>query len=185
MLRFSRYSLLSAVVLVTVVAAACGRGEPPIQEESSVVYADTVAPVDSTLAPAAEDATPLVPEARIYNFKVKEDRAAYTRYVAKGIVVFKVGTTGCPPCKAMNANVLPKLAKESDGKYMVMNVEVDELDEATAALLEPLDVQAYPTTLLFYQGVSAKRYLGMTSVLKFEDDLAALINDGKLPEPTP
>lgn len=179
MLPISRYVLLSAALVTT--AAACKK-TVPIQEESSVVYADTVAPVDSSLAlPAGDTTPPPVPEARIYSFKVKEDRAAYTRYSATGIVVFKVGTTTCPPCKAMNANVLPKLAKESAGKYMVMNVEVDELDEATAALLEPLDVQAYPTTLLFYKGVSQKRYLGMTSVLKFEDDLAGLINDGKLP----
>lgn len=72
----------------------------------------------------------------------------------------------CGPCKMMSP-VMDKLAKESDGSYVVGKVNVDEEDE----LSEKYRVMSIPTIKVFKGGIVTATTLGVTPYDKIKDML--------------
>lgn len=62
----------------------------------------------------------------------------------------------CPPCRAL-APTLDELAGESDGRFVVAKLNVDENPRTTAGY----NVSALPTIVLFRDGEPAERIVGV------------------------
>ncbi len=70
----------------------------------------------------------------------------------------------CGPCK-MAAPVLDELADESDGKYSIMKVNVDQNQE----LSQKYQVMSIPTVILFSGGEEVERKIGFGGKAGYEE----------------
>ncbi|PWM73798.1 MAG: thioredoxin [Bacillota bacterium] len=79
-------------------------------------------------------------------------------------VVVDFWATWCGPCR-MQAPILEEFAKEAQGKAKVVKVDVDE-NEAIAA---KYNIMSIPTLMVFKNGESAEKSVGLTSAAKLSE----------------
>ncbi len=91
--------------------------------------------------------------------------AEITAYEGVALLDFWAGW--CAPCKAI-APVIDQLADETDGKYRIAKVDVDESRELAAKF----GVMSIPTLVVLRGGKEAARAVGVQSKEKLLDMLA-------------
>jgi thioredoxin len=85
----------------------------------------------------------------------------------KRIVLVDAWAPWCGPCR-MIAPVLDKLAAESNGRYLIAKLNVDENPQTAARY----GIQSIPTLLIFKNGALADRMIGVQS----KEAIAARLN---------
>lgn len=70
-------------------------------------------------------------------------------------VLVDFSATWCPPCRALEPTI-DELAKESDGSYRVVKVDVDKSPRTADAYR----IRAVPTVLLFRDGAVVESIVG-------------------------
>ena len=71
-------------------------------------------------------------------------------------VLVDFNATWCPPCRMLHP-ILEEVAKEADGKYKVVSVDVDNNQE----LAMKYQVSGIPTVIVFKDGEVAQRSVGL------------------------
>ena len=66
--------------------------------------------------------------------------------------------TWCGPCRMMSP-IIDELAAESDGKYKIFKVDIDENEN----LAHEFKIRSVPTFIVFDQGDEVERIIGATS----------------------
>lgn len=78
-----------------------------------------------------------------------------------GTVMVKFGADWCGPCKVI-APILEKIAEEAEGKFKVLDVDIDEEVE----LAQKFGIRSVPTILVFKEGKVVKSNLGTATKAK-------------------
>jgi thiol-disulfide isomerase/thioredoxin len=126
-----------AVALAVALAAGCGKSNP----------APSPAPAISTPATSAA-AVPVQPVTASEQEGWEEGPAALEKALAARVpVLLFVTSEWCPPCKALEANLLSKPAFRDATKGLV-RVRVDGDAEGAQTVAERFEARAYPTLLL-------------------------------------
>src|SRR5688572_5013528 len=124
---------LRLALVVLVVTGACGRSEPPSPALTSAGATTAAHP-----APAPQG--------------WEEGPAALDRALASGApVLLYMSSEWCPPCRALEANLLSKQAFR-DATRGLYRVRVDGDADGAQAIAERFEAQAYPTLLLLSPG---------------------------------
>lgn len=96
--------------------------------------------------------------------KLSDDN--FAEKTAGGVVLVDFWATWCGPCRAQ-APTISALADESNGKYKVGKVDVDECPSTAAHY----GIQSIPTMIIFVDGKEAERFVGLQSKGSLESAL--------------
>lgn len=95
---------------------------------------------------------------------------SFVAKTAEGVVLVDFWATWCAPCRAL-APTISAIADESNGKYRVGKVDVDE-NPVTAM---KYGIRSIPTIIIFVNGKEAERFVGLQSKSALESALAKYI----------
>lgn len=91
---------------------------------------------------------------------------SFAEKTAEGVVLVDFWATWCAPCRAL-APTISAIADESNGKYKVGKVDVDE-NPATAM---KYGIRSIPTIIIFVDGKETERFVGLKSKSALESAL--------------
>lgn len=78
--------------------------------------------------------------------------------------------TWCGPCKMLGP-IIEKIGEESNGKYDVYKVDVDQSPETA----QKYGIMSIPTVIIFNQGQIVEKIVGLTQKAKLEELLNKLV----------
>lgn len=96
--------------------------------------------------------------------KLSDDN--FAEKTAEGVLLVDFWATWCMPCRAQ-APTISALADESNGKYKVGKVDVDECPSSAARF----GIQSIPTMIIFVDGKEAERFVGLQAKGNLESAL--------------
>jgi len=86
------------------------------------------------------------------------DQNGFSDAIGGGITLISFTAVWAGPCKAMEP-ILESLQEESNGKYKILKVDVDE----SPTLVEQFKIRSVPCLILFKAGKEVKRQVGKAS----------------------
>lgn len=130
---------LLAALALALAAAACGKADPAPSPPAATASLSTSA--------AATPAPPASPPGGAHQGWEEGPAALEKALAARAPVLLHVTSEWCPPCQALEANLLSKPAF-LDATRGLARVRVDGDAEGAQAVIERFEARAYPTLLL-------------------------------------